>query len=302
MAEPADVAAQLNLLREQIDELKASVLLLSAPQGIALTSGQHLQLAAQNNLILNAGAEADISVLKRMFIGVGQGLSVFVRKLGIKLIANHGPVSVQAQNDKLELIARHGLDITSTDDEIRITAKKKITLNAGGSYITLDQNCIESGTVGDYNVKSAHFAYSGPASMKATHPDYPQSQSIHTLRFNVSQASNTNHQVWEGMPYTLYADGAKLKQGVLDARGQILIDHQVVTRDYRLVLANGVTYQIPVPTDYRNPEQADLANRGLHNHPSQANAEVSQPTSHTDHRDLYASLMEGINDREGKTP
>ncbi|SDI78056.1 DUF2345 domain-containing protein, partial [Pseudomonas panipatensis] len=40
---------------------------------------------------------------------------------------------------------------------VRITAKKKITLNAGGSYITLDQNRIECGTLGDYNVKSVHF-------------------------------------------------------------------------------------------------------------------------------------------------
>lgn len=162
-ADPADVSAQLQLLRKDLEELKSSVLLLSAPQGIALTSGQHLQLAAQNNLMLNAGGEADISVVKRLFIGVGQGLSLFVRKLGLKLIANQGAVQIQAQNDKLELLARHGLDITSTEDEIRITAKKKITLNGGGSYITLEQGGIESGTAGDYKVKSAHYEYSGPA-------------------------------------------------------------------------------------------------------------------------------------------
>ncbi|MBT2337751.1 MULTISPECIES: type VI secretion system Vgr family protein, partial [Pseudomonas] len=89
-AEPADVQAQLALLRQDLEQLKSSVLLLSAPQGIALTSGKHLQLAAQHNLMLNAGGAADLSVVKRLFIGVGQGLSLFVRKLGIKLIANQG--------------------------------------------------------------------------------------------------------------------------------------------------------------------------------------------------------------------
>jgi type VI secretion system secreted protein VgrG len=158
-ADPADVQAQINLLRQDLEQLKSSVLLLSAPQGIALTSGKHLQLAAQNNLMLNAGSQADISVVKRMFIGVGEGLSVFVRKLGVKLLANHGPVTIQAQNDTLEILARQGLNITSTDDEIHITAKKKIILNAGGSYITMDQCGIESGTVGDYTVKSAHNEY-----------------------------------------------------------------------------------------------------------------------------------------------
>ena len=173
-ADPADVQAQLTLMRDQLDQLKASVLLLSAPQGIALTSGKHLQLAAQNNLMLNAGGEADISVIKRLFIGVGQGVSLFVRKLGIKLIANQGPVQIQAQNDTLEVLARNGLSIISTEDEIRIVAKKKITLNAGGSYITLDQSCIESGTAGDYNVKSAHFDYLGPAQQVLNMPASPQ--------------------------------------------------------------------------------------------------------------------------------
>ncbi|NVZ85496.1 DUF2345 domain-containing protein, partial [Pseudomonas yamanorum] len=105
---------------------------------------------------------------------VGQGVSLFVRKLGIKLIANQGPVKIQAQNDALELMARHGLSIISTEDEIRIVAKKKITLNAGGSYITLDQSSIESGTVGDHYIKAAHFDFLGPSQQVFDMPQPPQ--------------------------------------------------------------------------------------------------------------------------------
>jgi type VI secretion system secreted protein VgrG len=173
-ADPADVTAQLNLLRQDLEQLKASVLLLSAPQGIALTSGKHLQLAAQDNLMFNAGGEADIGVVKRLFMGVGQGFSLFVRKLGMKLIANQGPVSVQAQNNALELIARLGLDITSTEDEIRITAKKKINLNGGGSYLTLDASGIESGTAGNHLVKAAHHEFKGPGEQALQMPPLPQ--------------------------------------------------------------------------------------------------------------------------------
>ncbi|WP_455884645.1 type VI secretion system Vgr family protein [Pseudomonas spelaei] len=299
-ADPADVQAQLTLMREALDQLKASVLLLSAPEGIALTSGKHMQLAAQNNLMLNAGGEADISVAKRLFIGVGQGLSLFVRKLGIKLIANQGPVLVQAQNDTLDLIARNGLSITSTEDEIHIVAKKKIILNAGGSYISMDQRCIESGTLGDYNVKSAHFDYSGPASMTAAQPEYPQSLSRQPLWLSVPRTPNATHQGWAGMPYTLYADDAVIKQGVLDNTGQIAINHQVVTRQYRMVMANGASFQIPVPGDYRNNEQAILANAGFHNHRSQPDSELSQPISHTDHRASYAEVVSPASDQEGE--
>jgi type VI secretion system secreted protein VgrG len=64
-------------------------------------------------------------------------------------------------------MARHGLDISSTEDEIRIVAKKKITLNAGGSYITLDEGVIESGTLGDFIVRSANFEYVQEAAKQA---------------------------------------------------------------------------------------------------------------------------------------
>ncbi|MBT2342094.1 MULTISPECIES: DUF2345 domain-containing protein, partial [Pseudomonas] len=220
-----------------------------------------------------------------------------------KLIANQGPVTVQAQNDTLQLMARHGLEITSTEDEISIVAKKKITLNAGGSYITLEAGGIESGTPGYYTVRSAVFDYlKGAASMTATHPDYPQSQSRQPLRLRMPQAPNAGGQGWKGMPYTLYADGMPLQQGVLDDSGQLLIDHQVITRGYRLVMSNGVSYNLVVPTEYRDVDQAQLANRGLQNHPSKTDPEVSQPASHKQHRSSYASLLDSPASKEDQTP
>ncbi|MES4694071.1 type VI secretion system tip protein VgrG, partial [Klebsiella pneumoniae] len=96
-----------------------------------------------------------------------------------------------------------------------------------------------------------------------------------------------------GMPYTLYADGALLKQGVLDERGQISVDHQVVTRSYKLEMANGVSYQIPVAEAYSRPEQGELANRGFHHHTSQAASDINPPSSHTEHRNTYADLHDG---------
>lgn len=299
-ADPAQVDQQLAFICDQLDQLKEAVAILSAPQGVAITSGKHLQLAAYRNLMINAGSDADVGIMKRLFIGVGEGLSLFVRKLGMKLIANQGPVTIQAQNDELQLLARKGLQIVSTDDEIQIVAKKKIIINAGGSYITLDPYKIECGTTGDFEVKAADFMYSGPASMKADHPDYPSLQANvrQSLTLNVAQAPNVSGSSWAGMPYTLYADGAVLAKGVMDESGQIPVDHQAVTKNYKLEMANGVSYQIPIVEAYSNPEQGTLANRGFHNHTSQADADINPPTSHTEIRNLYAELLDGPRDKE----
>jgi type VI secretion system secreted protein VgrG len=100
------------------------------------------------------------------------------------------------------------------------------------------------------------------------------------------------------MPYTLYADGAEVTKGVLDESGTIQIDHQVVTQNYRLEMANGVSYQIPVVEAYSNPEQGKLANRGLHHHVAQPAADINAPSSHTAHRNAYADLLDGHLDKE----
>ncbi|QCE28323.1 type VI secretion system Vgr family protein [Enterobacter bugandensis] len=169
----ADLQAQITLLEQQLTDLKKSVLLMSAPDGVALTSGEHLQVSAGQNLIATAGKNADVSVVKNLFIGVGSALSVFVRKLGIRLIANQGPVQVQAQNDLMALLARKEISIVSTEDEIRILAKKKITLNGGGSYITLDANAIEAATLGDYRTRAGFYDRQQKASAKPSFLTFP---------------------------------------------------------------------------------------------------------------------------------
>ncbi|WP_420372494.1 DUF2345 domain-containing protein, partial [Phytobacter diazotrophicus] len=156
-ADPADLESQVTLLEERVRELTQAVVLLSGPKGVTLASGEHMQLAAARSLEMNAGNNADIGVMKNLFIGVGQALSVFVRKAGIKLFANKGAISLQAQNDLMELLAKKSIEITSTEDEITITAKKKITINGGGSYIRLDPCGIEAGTQGEYNVKAGYY-------------------------------------------------------------------------------------------------------------------------------------------------
>lgn len=199
-------------------DLTASVLLMHAPKGIALSSGEHLQMSASDNLIATAGKNADVGVAKNFFIGVGNMLSVFVRKLGIKLIANQGPVSVQAQNDMLELLARKGISIISTEDEIKITAKKKITLNGGGSYITLDENKIESGTAGEYLTKAGNYGRLDKAVIKPIFMALPIIKTgDYDLHFTLIN-ENTG-QALKDWPYEMeLSTGVKIK-GVTDENG-----------------------------------------------------------------------------------
>ncbi len=216
-ADPADLSSQIALLQQSVKDLTQAAILLSAPKGVAIASGEHLQLAASKNLIANAGNHADIGVVKNMFIGVGQALSVFVRKAGIKLFANKGAISVQAQNDLMELLAQKSIEITSTEDEIKITAKKKITLNGDGSYIRLDACGIEAGTPGEYNVKAGYYGRKPKAKLTPELMAFPV---IESGEFNAKFLFTDD----DGLPYAntkyiaCFSDGTQ-KEGITDENG-----------------------------------------------------------------------------------
>ena len=238
-ANPADLQAQIKLLEQQLTDLNKSVLLLSAPEGMALTSGQHLQVSAGQNLIATAGKNADVSVVKNLFIGVGNALSVFVRKLGIKLIANQGPVQVQAQNDLMALIARKELSIVSTEDEIKIIAKKKLTLNGGGSYITLDGNAVEVGTAGDFRTRVGHYDRQTRTQNKPEMSPLPHAidDGSHNVRY---LCADDNGIPMLNTPYRAFlADGSVL-EGVSDGEGYTKLFTSAQTQDVFLHMMPGV--------------------------------------------------------------
>lgn len=215
LALAADVQAQQSLLAERIDALKSAVVLLSAPKGIALTSGEHLHASAGKNLALTAGKDVDISAIRRLTMAAGEAFSLFVKKAGIRLFAAKGKVEIQAQGDGLDLIARKGLSIISTEDEIIINAKKKITLNANGTYISLDKCLIELATLGDFKIKSASFDTSGPAARPPTFPNVPNVDGCSEFFTLSDQKTN---QPLANFPYTLSWSGQDIS-GHTDERG-----------------------------------------------------------------------------------
>ncbi|AYA12812.1 MULTISPECIES: type VI secretion system Vgr family protein [Enterobacter] len=232
-ANPADLQAQIKLLEQQLTDLKKSVLLLSAPDGMALTSGQHLQVSAGQNLIATAGKNADVSVVKNLFIGVGNALSVFVRKLGIKLIANQGPVQVQAQNDLMALLARKEISIVSTEDEIKIIAKKKLTVNGGGSYITLDVNAIESATMGDFRTRAGHYARQTRAQHKPVIS--PLANAIDDGSHNIRYLCVDDNGVpMLNTPYKAFLADGSVIEGVSDGEGYTKLFTSAQTQDVLL--------------------------------------------------------------------
>jgi len=142
-AELADVQTQKALLSDALRDLKKAALLVSAPEGIAQVTGKSLQQSAGDNIISTSGGNTDFSVLKKFTVAAGERVSLFARKLGIKIFAGRGKVEIQAQGDEMTLDALKDIRISSSEGKVIISAKKEIILTSGGGYIRIAEGTVE---------------------------------------------------------------------------------------------------------------------------------------------------------------
>lgn len=103
----ADVSRQQTLLQQKIEQLQQEVLLGSAPKGVALVSGEDMQLSASDNLTLTAGKQLDIGVQKDFTLAAGKQLSLYSRA-GAKLFSSHNDIDIQAQGGKSDHLVNTG--------------------------------------------------------------------------------------------------------------------------------------------------------------------------------------------------
>lgn len=169
----SDIQAQNNLVTQSIADLQAAVLLASAPQGIALTSGEHLQLTSTQNTMLTAGKHLDMGAMKNISMSAENELGLFAHKAGVRMIANLGDVEMHSRHNTLDMSAQKALTITSTDDEIIISTPKALTVNGGGSYLKLSDSGIEHGSKGDLTMKVGEYLVPGSGGdLPVSAPDF----------------------------------------------------------------------------------------------------------------------------------
>ncbi|WOB83462.1 type VI secretion system Vgr family protein [Providencia sp. PROV114] len=176
--EPLDNQTQETFLHGNITQLQEPVILAGAPGGIAVSTPKHIQHSSNGNQIYTAVGNTEISSLKRMVLFAKKKMVLFAHELGMKLVSAAGKIEIQAQTGEVDIIAQKGLNITSTNDEIIISAKKKITLQSGSSYITIEGSQIEHGTSGDFNVKSSNLQYMDAATLNMPYSQFTACESM----------------------------------------------------------------------------------------------------------------------------
>ncbi|HAT2971310.1 TPA: DUF2345 domain-containing protein, partial [Kluyvera intermedia] len=221
-AELADVQARQALLAESLTELKQAALLLSAPEGIAQVTPRSLQLSAGENLVSTAGQHADFSVLKKFTVAAGEVVSLFARKLGIKIFAGRGKVEIQAQSDDMTLDALKDIRISSCEGKILICAEKEIILTSGGGYIRIADGTVECAAPDKIIERGAVWQKFGgrsmdPEKLKSELVELPK---VESGEYNIQfLCVDDKGRPYNNNKYIIFFESGMEKEGVTDSKG-----------------------------------------------------------------------------------
>ena len=159
----ADIDSQIQMFEQRLKPLNEAVL-FSAPEGMALTSGEDMQMSAARNVAVNAGGDISTGTMGNLTALAGEKLGLFARTGQLSLKSGEGAVDVQAQNGSMRLFAEKKLTLSSASD-ISLAGKKRITLIGGGSYLRLEAGKVEYGTTAKYLRKVKRTMAAGAASI-----------------------------------------------------------------------------------------------------------------------------------------
>ncbi|ENF2927051.1 type VI secretion system tip protein VgrG [Escherichia coli] len=226
----ADVSRQQTLLQQKIEQLQQEVLLGSAPKGVALVSGEDMQLSASDNLTLTAGKQLDIGVQKDFTLAAGKQLSLYSRA-GAKLFSSHNDIDIQAQGGNLTTWSTQDTYISS-GKKLVVTAQDELTLICGGGYIKIKSGNVEIGGPGKLLVKNAGIKKAGSGSMQGVMKSFePESFDENFIISNPASGKPIANQKYEiHMP-----DGSVIA-GITDAMGYSSLVASKASDDLKIIL------------------------------------------------------------------
>jgi len=206
--DPLEVLEELQNFMEQIekgskeksDAFKQALMILAAPNSIALATNEDIHISADGQISHSAGDSINISTQKSLIGHASKKISLFAAQEGARLYAGKGKIEIQAQGDAIDLIARKGVQIISTEDIIEFKSPKEIILTAGGSQLKINGSGIFSTTGGKFEVKAGQHLFKDGQNVENNVRQFlePYSHQIQLLdEKNIPLGKNTPYYIYD---------------------------------------------------------------------------------------------------------
>lgn len=158
---------QLKVFAEQLEKdiakFKKSLMLLSSPDSIALSTPEDIHLSADGQINHFAGDSINLSTQRNWVGHALNKISLFAVQGDFKLVAAQGKFSIQAQSNALDILSKLGIRIASTEDRIEISSPKEVLITGASSQIALNGSGIFPKTGGKFEVNAGQHLFKGGA-------------------------------------------------------------------------------------------------------------------------------------------
>ncbi|HDR9001130.1 TPA: type VI secretion system tip protein VgrG [Burkholderia vietnamiensis] len=183
--DPADRATQAALL-DSLNQLRDAGLLASAPAGMAFVTPKSTQHSAGENVIVTAGQDMDVSVVRRLRMVSGDLISLCAHKVGIKIFSK-GKIELQAQRAAMDLFADDQLHVSSANANVLVNAKTSAMVASGGASMTVENGNVVFNCPGEFRIRAATFTFEGPGHTSVDLPQLPVSDYQPGARYSHTQ-------------------------------------------------------------------------------------------------------------------
>jgi type VI secretion system secreted protein VgrG len=219
--------------KEKADAFKQALMILSAPNSIAISSNEDVHLSADGQISHSAGDSINLSSQNSLIAHAQSKISLFAAQEGLRAYAGKGKVEIQAQGDGADLIARKGIQIISTEDTVEIKASKKIVLTAGGSQIEISSAGVLPTTAGKFEVKAGQHTFVAGAKVDTKMKEIPLLGLNYLNFFATDKAGN---QLPAGTGYVLYGSDGTITTGKLSEDGYIKTPPSNEPKEYSIII------------------------------------------------------------------
>ena len=198
-------------------EFKSAVMILASADSMSLSANTDVHLSANGQINHSAGKSINLSTQQSFVAHASAKLSLFAAQQGAKLVAAKGKVEIQAQGDAMDLIARQGLQIISTEDRVEITSPKEIRLTAAGSQISLTDLGVFLKTNMTFLCKAGQHIFKGGEGVPVNVPAIPALDRKNWIGLEHLDADN---EPFAHLGYKLFFENNQIIEGRLDENGK----------------------------------------------------------------------------------
>ncbi len=204
-------------LEQKIAKFNKALLLLSSQDGIALSTPEDIHISADSQINQIAGDSINLSTQKNLIAHAQNKLSLFAAQGGIKAIAAQSKVEIQAQSDALDVFAKLGINISSTDDKVVISSPKEVVITGGSSQIALNNSGIFPKTGGKFEVNAGQHVFQGGSSVNTNVPVLPEYNNQNWIGLELL---DTLREPFADIGYKIHFENNQIIEGKLDSAGK----------------------------------------------------------------------------------